>query len=116
VISQLNCSVIKELTGGTSMTVRGIYKAATTFKPNCLCVLQTNKIFGYTEDGNDAMRRRMCIVKHKAKFYTELTKDRLKNLQYSHPSDPKIGEQIRSDQMLWQFLLRLMRVLMMRVV
>jgi hypothetical protein len=100
--NQLNCSVIKELTGGTTMTARGIYKSATTFKPNCLFVLQTNKIFGYSEDGTDAMQRRMCIVKHKAKFYTERTKERLQNLQYSHPVNPKIGEMIRSDPMLWQ--------------
>jgi hypothetical protein len=100
--NQLNCSVIKELTGGTSMSVRAIYKAAITFKPNCLFVLQTNKIFGYTEDSNDAMRRRMCIVKHKAKFYTELTRDRLKNLKYSHPVNPEIGEAIRSEPLLWQ--------------
>jgi hypothetical protein len=100
--TKLNCSMIKELTGGTTMIARGIYKSAFAFKPNALIILQTNKIFEYSEDDTDAIRRRISVVYHHAKFYTEKTKERLEKLEYSRVADSSVSEMIRSDPLLWQ--------------
>jgi hypothetical protein len=99
---KLNCSMIKELTGGTTMYARGIYKSSQAFNPNVLMILQTNKVFEYSEDDTDAMRRRMCVVPHRAKFYSEITKERLQNLTFSKMADMKVDEMIKKDPYLWQ--------------
>jgi hypothetical protein len=100
--NKLNVSMIKEMTGGNTMVARKIYKEASSFKPNCLILLQTNSVLGYSEDDNEALRRRMCVVSHHAKFYSEKNKHRLQNLEFSKMIDPSIGEMIRNDVFLWQ--------------
>jgi energy-coupling factor transporter ATP-binding protein EcfA2 len=99
---KLNCSIIKELTGGTTMQARGIYKASISFNPNALMVLQTNTTLGYSEDDTDAMRRRMAVIPHRGKFYNSITEERLKNVKYSCSADPTLVDMVKSDPYLWQ--------------
>lgn len=100
---KLNCSVIKELLSGGTISGRKIFQSAVSFSPNCLITLQTNILMGYSED-NDAVRRRMCVVHHHSKFSTGINEARTKNLRYHFKADPNLNNKITNNPKYWQAL------------
>ena len=101
--SKLNMANIKELLSGTSIVGRHIYAQAESFVPNCLLTLQTNVMLGYSED-NDAVRRRICVINHRSKFTTDITKDRMNTLEYKFAADPTLNFNLSNNWKYWQAL------------
>jgi hypothetical protein len=66
---KINVPYVKDICGGGCINTRHIYAESKTFVPNCLLVLQTNSVLGYSETG-DAAKRRISIIPHESKFYT----------------------------------------------
>ena len=100
---KLNCSKIKEILSGSSLTGREIYKQAEMFTPNCIITLQTNILLGYTED-TDAIRRRITVVPFRSKFTTAINADKFDTLEYTFPANPKLGIALVNDPKYWQAL------------
>ena len=100
---KLNCAKIKEILSGTPLVGREIYKKAEAFVPNCLLTLQTNIMLGYSED-TDAIRRRISIVLHRAKFTTSVNKDKMETLEFKHKADPMLNSHLTNNPKYWQAL------------
>lgn len=98
---KLNCARIKDMTGGTQVTGRKIYKGAEAFVPNCLITLQTNFIPGYSED-SDATRRRLVVMPFRSKFCTKVNSDRLRNLEFCHWANPMLNHMLTTNPRYWQ--------------
>ena len=98
---KLNCAEIKELTSGSSITAREIYKKSESFKPNCLITLQTNTLFAYTED-TDAIRRRISVIQFRSKFTTAINADKFDSLEFKFVANPQLSRQLTSNPKFWQ--------------
>ena len=98
---KLNCARIKDMTGGTQVTGRKIYKGAEAFVPNCLITLQTNFIPGYSED-SDATRRRLVVMPFRSKFCSEINQDRMKQLEFWFKADPMLNHMLTTNPRYWQ--------------
>lgn len=98
---KLNCARIKDMTGGTQVTGRKIYKGAESFVPNCLITLQTNFIPGYSED-SDATRRRLVVMPFRSKFFTNVNQERMKGLKHCFPAIPQLNHELMTNPRYWQ--------------
>ena len=99
--NRFNCARLKELTSGSQVSGRNIFKGARSFIPNCLIPIQTNTILGYTED-TDAMRRRISVITHRTKFITEANKNKVRHLKYKFSADPKLNSNLCENPVYWQ--------------
>ena len=99
--NKFNCARLKEITSGSQIDGRNIFKGSRSFIPNCLIPIQTNTQMGYTED-TDAMRRRMSIIIHRSKFITEANKEKSKRLKYKYNADPSLNSEICNNPSYWQ--------------
>lgn len=99
----LNCSRIKEILSGTTVTARQIYKAAESFTPNSVLTLQTNVLLGYSED-TDAIRRRITVVPYRSKFTTQIQGDKYDTLKYKFAADPQLSLNLVQNPKYWQAL------------
>lgn len=100
---KLNCSNIKEILSGTTITAREIFQKAESFTPNAVLTLQTNVLLAYSED-TDAIRRRVTVIPYRTKFTTAINEDKFKNLQYKFKADPKLGTELVNNPRYWQAL------------
>lgn len=100
---KINCAKVKEILSGTPLVGRGIYKKAEAFVTNCLLTLQTNVMLGYSED-TDAIRRRISVVLHRAKFTTSVNKDKMETLEFKHKADPMLNSHLTNNPKYWQAL------------
>lgn len=106
----LNVSFCKRVTGESIISARQIKKAAQTFIPKVLLIIQTNDVLGYTED-NDAVRRRFAVVNHRAKFVTEallLGGNKRGVHSIRHKADPSLSASFKSDPAYWEALFQVL--------
>ncbi|KJE88480.1 hypothetical protein CAOG_009280 [Capsaspora owczarzaki ATCC 30864] len=83
----LNESFVKEMTGDPTMAVRGLYEKEVDRKVTFLPILATNFVPNVTFD--DAIWRRLVVVRFDAKFYEESAyNDVLKNIEDEEQNPP----------------------------
>ena len=100
--NKLNCSKVKEILSGTTITAREIHKKAECFQPNAVLTMQTNIPPGYTED-TEGLRRRVCVVYYRSQFVSELQRgERYKNLEFQFKAEPELSRKLESDPKYWQ--------------
>lgn len=100
----INVSTIKQLTSNSQIAPRKAYgRNPTLFKPKLYITLQTNTVMGYSEE-NDAVLRRVAVIPHSSKFYTEAMKDMLTKSNNVYKADPTLGSDIQSDPEYWEAL------------
>lgn len=100
---KLNCSKIKEILSGTTITAREIYQKAEAFTPNSVITLQTNLLLAYTED-TDAIRRRITVIPFRSKFTTAISEDKFDTLEYKFKADPLLSINLVNNPKYWQAL------------
>ena len=100
---KLNCSRIKEILSGSSITAREIHAKAEPIAPNCIITLQTNLLLAYTED-TDAIRRRITVIQFRSKFSNEINKDKVNTLKYKYKADPNLSVNLINNPRYWQAL------------
>lgn len=100
---KLNCSRIKEILSGTTITAREIYQKAEAFTPNCVITLQTNILLAYTED-TDAIRRRITVIPFRSKFTTAINEDKFDTLEYKFEANPQLSINLVNNPKYWQAL------------
>lgn len=97
----INVSEIKKLTGGTPMSVRGIYETAEIITPKSYITLQTNQIIGYSET-NDAVKRRFAVIPFESKFKTIC--DNELQTKYKFKADQELIVNINKNPKYWEAL------------
>ena len=100
---KLNCSKIKEILSGTTITAREIYQKAEAFTPNSVITLQTNLFLAYTED-TDAIRRRITVIPFRSKFTTAINEDKFDTLEYKFEANPQLSINLVNNPKYWQAL------------
>lgn len=100
---KLNCSRIKEILSGTTITAREIYQKAEAFTPNSVITLQTNLLLAYTED-TDAIRRRITVIPFRSKFTTAINEDKFDTLEYKFEANPQLSINLVNNPKYWQAL------------
>lgn len=100
---KLNCSKIKEILSGTTITAREIYQKAEAFTPNSVITLQTNLLLAYTED-TDAIRRRITVIPYRSKFTTAINGDKFDTLEYKFVANPQLSIDLVNNPKYWQAL------------
>ena len=100
---KLNCSRIKEILSGTTITAREIYQKAEAFTPNSVITLQTNLLLAYSED-TDAIRRRITVIPFRSKFTTAINEDKFDTLKYKFEANPQLSIDLVNNPKYWQAL------------
>jgi P4 family phage/plasmid primase-like protien len=65
---EFNSALIKELTGGDSVSTRKLYGESFTFKPQFTPIIMCNKVPSIPDADDEAIWRRMSVVPFKVKF------------------------------------------------
>lgn len=107
----LNVATCKRITGGSSMSGRKIYKAASIFVPKTYITIQTNEILGYSED-NIAVRRRFAVIPHFSRFVTASIEDEsmneLSEYSYTFKADTSLSGMFTFNPAYWEALFRIL--------
>lgn len=97
-----NVGIAKQLTGDNDIMGRQVFKEAIGFTPKGLITMQTNTLFGYSED-TDAVARRFAVIPHDTKFITN-TFDRSNMHCTVHDADTTLNGSFKNDPAYWQAL------------
>ena len=95
----LNGAAIKEITGGSAIQARKLYKSAVSVQANSFITFQTNDFPG-TDDTSRGFRRRLSVYQHRSKFKTEdeINDDKtVKNIKYAYESDNSLNDNLKKN-------------------
>ncbi len=87
--TRINVGLMKEMTGGDTITARALYKEPIEFKPQIKMILTCNHLPELPYD-DEATWRRVRSVEFKSKFVDQSEVD--PNDKYSHPKDEGLSE------------------------
>ena len=106
---KIRSETIKAWTGFGPIQARGIYKASQEVIVNCLIVCETNDQPNF-DIMDEAMKRRIKIFYHQAKFINEFQKYRFKyaDQRNIHTMDPDSINMIRDNVEYWEALLQIL--------
>lgn len=100
-------SVIKDLTSGSVSHGRQIHKREIMFVNNALIVMETNKVLNY-DNVDDAVKRRMIVYKHQAKFTTNVNEKQMENVKWHFPANTKLINEIQTTTEYWDALFQIL--------
>lgn len=99
----ITSSILKQITGGGEISGRAIFKAATMFTPNCLVVVETNNLPKF-DIIDDAVKRRVIVYSHRAKFTTATNSSKYKNMEFHYEADAGRIDMITKTSEYWSML------------
>lgn len=101
--SKIHTEVVKEMLSGNALQARRIKQASQQILCNALVILETNQIPQFDIIDN-AVRRRVTICPHRAKFLMSSTQQ-YRNKKFIYKADSAKIERIIKDTRYWQALL-----------
>ncbi len=98
--SRINVGLMKEMTGGDTITARALYKEPIEFKPQAKMILVCNHLPELPYD-DEATWRRVRSVEFKSKFVNPEEVDPTD--RYSHPKDEELAEKLQdwAEPFMW---------------
>ena len=107
--SKIRSETIKAWTGFGPIQARGIYQASQEVIVNCLIVCETNNQPSF-DIIDDAMKRRIKVYNHKAKFVSETNKPIYKfaDPRTIHDMNPSMINKIKENVEYWEAFLQIL--------
>lgn len=98
--TRINVGLMKEMTGGDTITARALYKEPVEFKPQVKMILTCNHLPELPYD-DEATWRRVRSVEFKSRFVNANEVD--PNNKYSHPKDEELSEKFEywAESFMW---------------
>ena len=107
--SKIRSETIKAWTGFGPIQARGIYQASQEVIVNCLIVCETNNQPSF-DIIDDAMKRRIKVYNHKAKFVSETNRPiyRFADQRTIHDMNPSLINKIKENVEYWEAFLQIL--------